>query len=273
MKWTPGYRSNDVEQRSGGAGGGGRGGLPLGLLSLITSRFGIGGGLIALLAFGAFQFFTSRTEEVAAPTTAASHDERVQFASFVLDDVQRTWATTMPSYRKTKMVLFQGATQTGCGYGDQATGPFYCPTDSTVYLDLSFFQTLEQKLGAGGDFAQAYVIAHEIGHHVQNQLGVSASRGTGAGSSSVKLELQADCYAGVWAHSTQQRNLLDTGDIEEALNAAASIGDDRLQKMGHGTVQPESWTHGSSAQRVQWFKRGLDSGDPGDCDTFKTAAR
>jgi len=275
MKWTRGYKSDDVEVRRGGASGGG-GGLPLGLISIITSRFGIGGGLIALLTFGAFQLFASRGAEepvAEAPAGQANPDERVQYASFVLDDVQRTWAKKMPSYQRAKMVIFSNSTSTGCGYGDSAIGPFYCPADRQVYLDLGFFQTLEKKLGAGGDFAQAYVIAHEVGHHVQNQLGIKANRATGADSESVKMELQADCYAGVWAHSTAQRNLLETGDIQEAMNAASQIGDDRLQKMGRGSVQPESWTHGSSAQRVQWFKRGYDSGDPAACDTFKLSAR
>jgi uncharacterized protein len=286
MKWNRGYRSNDVEVRRGGGGGGG-GGLPLGLLSLITSKFGIGGGLIALLAFGAFQYFSGslsgggdQTAIDPGSSTAPSTDERVQFASFVLDDVQSTWTSKLPGYRRAKLVIFQNTTSTGCGYGERAIGPFYCPQDQHVYLDLDFFRTLEQKLGAGGDFAQAYVIAHEIGHHVQNQLGTSDKVSSasprarqGAGGLSVKLELQADCFAGVWAHSTEQRNILETGDLEEALNAAASIGDDRLQRQARGTVQPESWTHGSSAQRVEWFRRGLKSGDPSDCDTFETAAR
>jgi predicted metalloprotease len=283
MKWTRGHRSDDVEVRRGGGGGGG--GLPVGILSLIVSRFGIGGGLLALLAFGAFQLFSGGGEQsepgvAESQPGAPSSDERVQFASFVLDDVQTAWTQKLPGYKRSKLIIFQGSTSTGCGYGDRAIGPFYCPRDGNVYLDLEFFQTLERKLGAGGDFAQAYVIAHEIGHHVQNLTGISdkvgnASPGAraGAGGLSVKLELQADCFAGVWAHSTEQRNLLETGDVEEALNAAASIGDDKLQKMGKGTVQPETWTHGSSAQRVEWFRRGLKSGDPADCDTFETAAR
>ena len=254
---------------------------------MITSRFGIGGGLIALLAFGAFQYFSSRMqgveEDPAAKATNAggvSPDERVQFASFVLDDVQNTWAKTVPNYKHAKLIIFRGSTDTGCGYGDRATGPFYCPRDGNVYLDLEFFGTLEKKLGAGGDFAQAYVIAHEIGHHIQNLTGISdkvsgasAGKQLGADGLSVKLELQADCFAGVWAHSSEQRRLLDSGDLEEAITAATSIGDDRLQKMGTGTVQPEKWTHGSSAQRVEWFRRGLKSGDSADCNTFQTAAR
>lgn len=252
--------------------------MPLGLLSLIFSKFGIGGGLAAVLAFGAFQYFTSsgsQEEQVTTPTGAQSADERVQFVSFVLDDIQRTWTGLLPDYKRAKLIVFEGGTQTGCGYGDTAVGPFYCPRDGNVYIDLEFFRTLEAKLGAGGDFAQAYVIAHEIGHHVQNQLGVmkGAQPSAGAGGQAVKVELQADCLAGVWAHSTKQRDLLESGDVEEAMNAAASIGDDTLQKKGQGRVQPEKWTHGSSAQRVEWFSRGMKSGDPKDCDTFETATR
>ena len=257
-----------------------------GIFSLIVSKFGIGGGLVALLAFGAWQYFGSRMsggEQVAkqgAVTAGETGDERVQFAAFVLDDVQKTWAQKLPKYQRAKLVIFNGSTSTGCGYGERAVGPFYCPTDGNVYLDLDFFKTLETRLGASGDFAQAYVIAHEIGHHVQNQLGISdkvhqapeRARG-GAGGLSVKLELQADCFAGIWAHGSGQRDLLEGGDLEEAMTAAASIGDDRLQKMQTGTVQPESWTHGSSAQRVSWFKKGFASGNPEDCNTFETAAR
>jgi len=249
-----------------GFGGGGRG-LPIGLLSLIGSRFGIGAAILAALAFFAFQLIgggiSTGTQEPLAQREAA--DERVQFVSFVLDDVQRTWAQRIDGYERAKLVLFDGATSTGCGYGDRAAGPFYCPQDQNVYIDLSFFRTLESKLRAGGDFAQAYVIAHEIGHHVQHQLG-GRKRG-----SSIATELQADCYAGVWAHSTQARKLLEAGDVEEAMTATAAIGDDRLQKMQTGTVQPEKWTHGSSAQRSAAFERGLESGDPNACDMDRLA--
>ncbi len=263
MKWTRGYQSPNVEDRRGqGAGLGGGRGLPLGLLSMIGSRFGIGAAVLAALAFVAFQLIgSSATQEPVAQRESA--DERVQFVSFVLDDVQSTWARQIAGYDKAKLVLFDGATRTGCGYGDRAAGPFYCPQDQNVYIDLSFFRTLESKLGAGGDFAQAYVIAHEIGHHVQNQTGSLK------GGSSVAKELQADCYAGVWAHSTQSRKLLEAGDVEEAMTATAAIGDDRLQRMQSGTVQPEKWTHGSSAQRTAAFKRGLQSGDPAACDIEK----
>jgi uncharacterized protein len=282
MKWTRGYRSDDVEVRRGGGGFGGRG-LPLGLLSLIGSRFGIGGIILAVLAFVAFQFFSGRMADeqpVSDPVAQQSSDERVQFVSFVFDDVQRTWEQSAAGYQHAKLVVFDGATPTACGYGDRAVGPFYCPRDGKVYLDLSFFRTLEQRLGARGDFAQAYVIAHEVGHHVQNLAGVSDQvtnaperARSGASGLSVKLELQADCYAGVWAHSTSRRDLLEKGDVEEALNAAASIGDDRLQRMQRGTVQPESFTHGSSAQREAWFRKGFESGDPDACNTFERAER
>jgi predicted metalloprotease len=269
MKWTRGYQSDDVEVRRGGSSFGG-GGMVGPILSAVVSRFGLGGGVIALLAFGAFYLLSgSGQSQSVADSSVASADSRVQFASFVLDDIQRMWKQKVPDYRPAKLVIYENGTSTGCGYGQSATGPFYCPRDEQVYLDLDFFRTLEQRLGARGDFAQAYVIAHELGHHVQNQLGLTdglqGGSVTGPHSQSVKVELQADCFAGVWAHSSGQRDLLEGGDIEEALTAAASIGDDRLQKAAHGTVQPERWTHGSSAQRVQWFKKGLESGDPRSC--------
>jgi predicted metalloprotease len=183
--------------------------------------------------------------------------------------VQQTWARLFEKegekYQGAKMVIFSGATATACGQGQSATGPFYCPLDKKVYLDVSFFQTLEQRLGAKGDFAQAYVIAHEVGHHVQNLTG-AMERGA-----SIAVELQADCYAGVWAKSTGERNLLEAGDAEEAINAAAAVGDDRLQEMAQGTVQPEKWTHGSSKERAAWFNKGYQTGDPGQCDTFRDA--
>ncbi len=269
MKWTRGHRSDDVEVRTGNGGGGA---LPGGVLALIASRFGIGGALLAMLAFAAFQYFSAGSDAPAPAQgqQAAVADERVQFVSFVLDDVQKTWAQKLPGYRKAKLIVFTGATQTGCGYGDRAVGPFYCPTDGNVYLDLAFFQTLTDRLGARGDFAQAYVVAHEIGHHVQNLTGLDRPT---SNAQSVKVELQADCYAGVWAHSTAQRDLLEQGDFDEAVTAAQAIGDDRLQKQATGTVRPEKWTHGSSAQRAAWFKRGYASGNPEACDTMEQARR
>jgi predicted metalloprotease len=207
----------------------------------------------------------------------------VEFVSFVLDDSQKTWTTLFSqkgdAYRNAKLVLFTGATQTSCGYGQAATGPFYCPADQRVYIDLSFYRELATRFGAQGDFAQAYVIAHEIGHHVQTLRGISErvhkapkSQQEGAGGLSVRLELQADCFAGVWAHSSNKRGLLEAGDIDEALGAASAIGDDHIQKKSGGAVQPETWTHGSADQRSRWFRRGFESGNPDTCDTFSSTA-
>jgi hypothetical protein len=211
---------------------------------------------------------------------APGEDELVQFVSFVLDDVQSTWQRTLPAagreYRRAKMVLFTDATQSACGVGQAAMGPFYCPLDEKVYIDLGFYRDLKRRFGAPGDFAQAYVIAHEIGHHVQHVLGlaervrqVQSQRPDQANVLSVRLELQADCFAGIWGHSTAQRDILEAGDVEEALNAASAIGDDRIQKQAGGRTNPETWTHGSSRQRVAWFRRGLESGRIDDCDTFR----
>jgi predicted metalloprotease len=201
----------------------------------------------------------------------------VEFVSFVLDDAQETWARLLEGqYREAQLVLFTDATESACGLGQSATGPFYCPADQKVYLDLGFFEELRDKFGAAGDFAQAYVLAHEIGHHVQTISGterqvraLQSQNPADANELSVRMELQADCYAGIWGNATAQRNILEEGDVEEALGAAASIGDDRLQRMQTGVVQPERFTHGSSEQRVSWFRRGLESGDPGVCDTFR----
>jgi predicted metalloprotease len=198
---------------------------------------------------------------------------------FVVDDVQDRWrqdfADSGRTYQTTKLVIFDGQTQTGCGLGSSDTGPFYCPADRKVYLDLGFFRELGQRFDAPGDFAQAYVIAHEFGHHVQTLLGTEGRmreeqqrRPSEANELSVRLELQADCYAGVWAHSAYEENLLETGDVEEGLTAAAAVGDDRIQRSAGRDVDPETWTHGSSAQRVQWFKAGYQNGDPAACDTF-----
>jgi predicted metalloprotease len=206
----------------------------------------------------------------------------VEFVSFVLDDVQRTWGRELPklgqSYHDAKLVLFTDAIRSGCGSAQAAMGPFYCPVDQKVYIDLGFYHDLKSRFGAPGDFAQAYVIAHEIGHHLQNLLGIAEQvqdaqqrRPEQAGPLSVRLELQADCLAGVWAASTNRRDLLERGDIEEGLGAAAAVGDDRIQRQATGRVSPETWTHGSSAQRVAWFTRGLESGDLQQCDAFSTA--
>ncbi len=199
--------------------------------------------------------------------------------SFLIDDQQKVWAGIFraegKSYRPARLVLYTRGTETGCGYGQSAIGPFYCPPDQKVYLDLDFFQLMRQRLGAPGDFAQAYVLAHEVGHHVQNLLGTNKSVDAQTARApsrknelSVRLELQADCYAGVWAHSTAERKLLEKGDIDESLKAAWQIGDDTLQKNAGRRVSPDSFTHGSSEQRTRWFRRGLDSGSIDACDTF-----
>jgi predicted metalloprotease len=203
----------------------------------------------------------------------------VDFVSFVLDDLQETWAGLLPRYRDAKLVLFRDAVESGCGFAAAQMGPFYCPADGKVYVDLSFYEELRQRFGAPGDFAQAYVLAHEIGHHVQKITGIEPevrqlqqANPRQAKALSVRMELQADCLAGVWGHSTAQRDLLERGDVEEGLNAAAAIGDDRMQRMSTGRVQPDAFTHGSSEQRVYWFRRGLESGDPKDCDTFSSGS-
>ena len=211
--------------------------------------------------------------------TPDEHKE-VQFVSFVVDSIESTWAKLLPQmggqFHNAKLVLFRGATQTACGVGQKAMGPFYCPEDEKVYIDLSFYDDLHNRFGAKGDFAEAYVIAHEFGHHVQHLLGVDqqvrraqSDDPRAANPLSVRLELQADCYAGVWAHVAQQQGILDPGDVEEGMTAAASVGDDRIQKQTTGRVNGESFTHGSSEQRASWFGRGYQSGQPRDCDTFQ----
>jgi predicted metalloprotease len=212
-------------------------------------------------------------------TVSSPSDEPGQFVEDVLADVQDYWTEAFSgsgkTYERAKLVLFSGATQSGCGAANSATGPFYCPADNRVYLDTEFFAQLHQQFGAPGDFAQAYVIAHEVGHHVQTLLGTNAAvqqesqkNPKKANELSVRLELQADCYAGAWGHSAQQRGILDAGDLEEALVAAAAIGDDRLQEQAGVDINQDTWTHGSSEQRTKWFKTGFDTGDPSKCDTF-----
>lgn len=214
------------------------------------------------------------------PIDDPAEEPKVQFVSFVLDDAQKTWTDILVQrgvqYPHAKLVLFRDYTQSGCGAAQSATGPFYCPADEKVYIDLGFYDELSQRFGATGDFAQAYVLAHEIGHHVQNVLGIESKvtnlmrTNPGARNSlSVRLELQADCFAGIWGHSTAQRDLLDRGDVQEGLNAAAAVGDDRIQKMSGNAVSPESFTHGSSQQRMEWFQRGFQSGNIESCNTFK----
>jgi len=264
----------------GGFGGGfGGGGMRIGLggllilfvLSLIFKQ-----NFFALLGGGAGPSTGSAVASRPSPARDEQEKPLVQFISFVLDDTQKTWDQILPQqagtpYRHAKLVLFRDYTQSGCGSAQSATGPFYCPGDERVYIDLGFYDELKQRFGAPGEFAQAYVLAHEVGHHVQNILGIErrvAPDSRGQNSGSVRLELQADCFAGVWAHSTQQRGLLEKGDVESALGAAAAVGDDRLQKMSTGHVNPDSFTHGSSEQRTAWFNRGLENGTIASCDTF-----
>jgi hypothetical protein len=207
--------------------------------------------------------------------TTPGEDELVDFVSFVLDDLQQTWSQLLPGYRSATLVLFREATQSGCGVGEAEMGPFYCPLDQKVYVDLAFYAALRGRFGAPGDFAQAYVLAHEIGHHVQTLTGISdqvrraqQSRPSERNQLSVRMELQADCLAGVWAHEAGLRGILEPGDVEEGLRAAAAIGDDRIQTMSGRGVHPESFTHGSSAQRVAWLRKGLESDDPEACSTL-----
>ncbi len=250
---------------------------------------GIGGTVVVLalsLIFGR-NLFTDLGVEPAvgaasAPMTAAdsaAEETEVQFISFVLDDVQKTWAKVLPQYggqfHPARLVLFRNSIDSGCGPAQSVMGPFYCPIDERVYLDLGFFDELKQRFGASGDLAQGYVLAHELGHHVQRLLGTDArvrqaqeANPSAANELSVRLELQADCFAGVWAHSTDQRRLLEQGEVDDALNAASAVGDDRIQERTTGRINVDSFTHGSAAQRAEWFKRGFQSGDPRNCNTL-----
>jgi uncharacterized protein len=282
MRWTPKGRSADLEDRRGTRGGGaaklGIGGVVvLGLLSAIfgTDFFAlVGGGGSAPPADNSAPVPTSEAEET-----------QIQFVSTVLDDTQRNWerifAESGQQYRRAKLVIFTDSVDSGCGSARAAMGPFYCPADEKVYIDLGFYNELQERFGAPGDFAQAYVIAHEIGHHVQSLLGLSdqVRRAQGqnpdqANELSVRLELQADCFAGIWAHSMNpnlrgaDEPAMQPGDAEEALNAAAAVGDDRIQSQGSGEVNPETWTHGSARLRSQWFNTGLQTGNVDNCNTF-----
>jgi predicted metalloprotease len=288
MRWTPGRMSDDIEDcRDEGGGGGPRiGGLHVGcggLLILLVLSVLFRQNFFALL--GMLPPDTGGVATEPAGRTAGGSDSpeeqrRSQFVSFVLDDAQATWDRLLPEqagtpYRHAKLVLFRDETRSACGFASAASGPFYCPGDDRVYIDLGFYDELRSRFGAGGEFAQAYVITHELGHHVQRLLGAESrvrrlqeARPSQANALSVAMELQADCYAGIWGHSTARRDILESGDVESALNAAAGIGDDRIQRMSRGRVVPESFTHGSSAQRVTWFKRGFDTGNMKACDTF-----
>jgi predicted metalloprotease len=290
MRWDPNHRSDDViDERGRGTSAAGFGGA--GILVWLLSRFGVPGLLLGGVVLAAAYFFAPSSSEhsgadqrnlSASQDQAGSRDEAARFVGFVLDDVQTTWehvfAEQGKRYSHAKLVLFSGATRSGCGVGNAQVGPFYCPNDRRVYIDLDFYRELARRFGAPGDFAQAYVIAHEVGHHVQNLLGEMNQRSQVRGrerqnTASIQTELQADCYAGVWAHSTEQRDLLQSGDIEEGLRAAAAVGDDTLQRETEGRVSPETWTHGSSEQRVHWFKRGYTSGSLDACDTRGESAR
>jgi len=299
MRWQRGRRSDSIEDRRSSSGGGGLGGLPIPLgrgggvvglvLIVVVALLGggnlVGGGADDGTGTGSpFDQFPQTGQPAgggsdAVPGAPDPDAELVDFMSFTIDDIQQSWTRGFQSagrtYEKTRLVLFRSAIRSGCGSASAATGPFYCPADRKVYIDLGFFRDLSQRFRAPGDFAQAYVLAHEVGHHVQTLLGVGemVDRETRADPSkrndlSIRQELQADCLAGVWAHSTYERGILENGDLDEGLAAAAAVGDDRIQREASGSVNPETWTHGSSEQRQKWFRRGFDSGNSEQCDTF-----
>ena len=278
MKWEGNRTSDNVEdRRRGGGGGGGKGGIGVGTIVIAL----LGGWIFGVNPLTVLEFLSSDAPTAQVQQAPPQDDRMAQFVSTVLADTEDVWGTVFrqggAQYQQPKLVLFRGATSTACGKGEAAMGPFYCPADQKVYIDLGFYETLKNELGAPGEFAQAYVIAHEVGHHVQHLLGVSDKVDSQRGrisqvkynQLSVKLELQADCFAGVWAnHAQSARQILENGDIEAAMNAAAKIGDDALQKQSQGRVVPDSFTHGTSAQRVRWFKQGLQNGSVQGCDTF-----
>jgi predicted metalloprotease len=282
MRWSPGGGSEDVEDRRDDSGGGG--GFQFGGMHL-----GIGGFLILLILSFIFKrnfLSVMSTDSGTAPTTVSQNTAEdkaeqplVEFVTFVLNDTQTTWEKILPAqgvpYHHAKLVLFRNSIDSACGMAQSASGPFYCPEDEKVYIDLSFYDELKNRFGAPGEFAEAYVLAHEVGHHVQKLLGIEGKvreaqqrNPQSANALSVKLELQADCFAGVWGHTTDQRHLLDPGEAEEGLKAASAVGDDRLQRMSSGRVNPETFTHGSSAQRSEWFQRGFTDGTIASCNTF-----
>jgi predicted metalloprotease len=288
MKWEGNRESDNVEDTRGSGGGGGGfgfGGRSIGIgtivIALIGSAvFGVNPlTVLNLLSGGGGGAGPAQEAQVqATPAT----DKQTRFVRTVLADTEDVWtklfAERNGNYVKPKLRIFEGGTETGCGHGETASGPFYCPADQKVYIDLSFYRLMQERFGVSGEFAQAYVIAHEIGHHVQNQLGISdkvqSARANGserqANAMSVKLELQADCFAGVWAfHGNQARGILQDGDVESALKAATAIGDDALQRQSQGRVVPDSFTHGTSEQRARWFSKGLQSGQLEQCNTFE----
>jgi predicted metalloprotease len=286
MKWTSGNRGS-IEDMRGSSGGAMRaGGLGIGgLLLMLVLSWATGIDFLSLVGGGGAGAPPSAgvSPGTPPPDTTAAEEAAVDMVGAVMDDAQATWQQMLGSrYQRTTAVLFRDAIQSGCGFAQSATGPFYCPADHKVYLDLGFFGELQSRFGAPGDFARAYVIAHEVGHHVQSLLGTDAqvrraqsARPDQRNALSVALELQADCYAGVWGHEAAKSRggnrpvTIETGDVEAGLKAAAAIGDDRLQRMQTGRVAPDLFTHGSSEQRVAWFRRGLEGGDPKACDTFK----
>ena len=292
MRWQGRRESDNVEDRrdqssgNGGMGGGGiriprgKGGIVILIVVVVAGYYGydltplLGGG-------GSSSVTTTQSHNQGQGHVQSSSDaQAAKFTSVILASTEDTWSEIFQKmgkhYVNPKLVMYRGQTTTGCGTGQSVMGPFYCPADQTVYIDLSFYDELKNKLGAGGDFADGYVIAHEVGHHVQKLLGIEEkvreqqqhSTQTEANHLSVKLELQADCFAGVWGHYMQQQNVLETGDLQEALNAAEAIGDDKLQQQSQGRIVPDSFTHGTSQQRYSWFKRGFDSGNPAQCNTF-----
>ena len=287
MRWEGNDQSSNVEDRRGDDGGGGGGGFGIGGRSI-----GIGTIVIALLAWGVFGINPlttigvlggagSQVSQPAPGQAPPANDQAAAFVSTVLASTEDAWTQIFrqggAQYREPRLVLFRGATRTACGMGQSAMGPFYCPADQTVYLDMEFFETLQRQLNAPGEFARAYVIAHEVGHHVQTLLGttgkVDSLRGRVSerenNALSVRMELQADCFAGIWANKSQQaKNWLEQGDLESAMNAAARIGDDHLQRQQTGMVRPDTFTHGSSAQRQRWFAQGFKTGSVQACDTF-----
>jgi predicted metalloprotease len=280
MRWSSGGSSDDVEDRRDSSGGGiggihiGLGGLIIiGVLSLVFHR-----NLFTLLQTGG----GSSGAPISQADPARDQEEKplVDFVTFVLNDTQKTWIGILSAqgvpYRHAKLVLFRNSIDSACGMAQSASGPFYCPEDEKIYIDLGFYTELKQRFGAPGEFAEAYVLAHEMGHHVQKLLGIEGkvrqaeeSQPRLANQYSQRLELQADCFAGIWGHSTEQRNLLEAGDVDSAIQAAAAVGDDRLQKMETGHVTPEKFTHGTSAQRTQWFRTGFDGGNIPACNTFR----
>jgi uncharacterized protein len=287
MKWEGNRQSENVEdRRSAGGRPGMPGGRGIGIGTIVIAL--VGGwifGINPLTILGALSGGGEAVVQQQAPATRPPADDTMaRFVSTVLADTEDVWKDVFnrggARYQEPRLVLFRGSTPTACGTGQAAMGPFYCPGDQKVYIDLAFYETLRNRLGAPGDFAQAYVIAHEVGHHVQNLLGIadkvhSTQQRVGkveANALSVRMELQADCLAGVWGKRTDtMKNVLEPGDLEAALTAASAIGDDRLQQQSQGRIVPESFTHGSSAQRVRWFKMGFESGDMNKCNTFKAA--